>query len=379
MPDVTNDLIADDTARHGIGGNNPPSPIEVQRAHLRETYAELMKRQAELMTMLDRLPTEMDDEWEAKMTEAVKALTKFSRSADESRKAANDPFRELIAANDGFFHGLIDPIDKLKKKLGAEFLTPYQQEKADRERRRRAEEARIAEEARKEQERLRRAEEKRLAEARAAEEAARKEAERKEREAREAEQRRKEEAAAEVRRAEEAKKEAARQLAEAKAAKDKEAADKARAEKEAAQRAIDEAKEKKRREDAEAKAEADRIALEEAKERIRLADERREQQRIADKARDDAAAAEQRANKTKKAAGETQAEMSRTRTDLGAIASLRTVYEHEVTDHDQVPRQYCRVDDGLIASAVRAATIDGKCTLKIPGVRIYPKTDSVVR
>ena len=183
------------------GHNSPPSPIEVQRATLRETYAELMKRQAELMTMLDRLPSVMDDEWEAKMTEAVKALTKFSRSADESRKAANDPFRELIAANDGFFHGLIDPIDKLKKKLGAEFLTPYQQEKADREKRRREEEARAAEEARKEQERLKRAEEKRLAEARAAEEAARKEAERKEREAREAEQRRKEEAAAEVRRA----------------------------------------------------------------------------------------------------------------------------------------------------------------------------------
>lgn len=379
MPDVTNDLISDDAARHGIGGNNPPSPIEVQRAHLRETYAELMKRQAELMTMLDRLPAEMDDEWEAKMTEAVKALTKFSRSADESRKAANDPLRELIAANDGFFHGLIDPIDKLKKKLGAEFLTPYQQEKAAREKRRREEEARIAADLAAQKERERKAEEARLAEIRRKEEAERREAERKEREAREAEQRRKEEAAAEIRRAEEEKKEAARKIAEAKAAKDKEAADKAKAEKEAAQRAIEEAKEKKRQDDAAAKAEADRVAQEEAKERIRLAEERREQQRIADKARDDAAAAAQRANATKKAASASQADMSRTRTDLGAIASLRTVFEHEVTDHDQVPRQYCRVDDGLIASAVRAATVDGKCNLKIPGVRIYPKTDSVVR
>lgn len=379
MPDVSNDMIGDEAARHGIGGNNPPDPIEVLRVHLRETYTDLSKRFADIMAMADRLPAEMDDDAEAKLTEAIKVCTKFSRNAEVCRLEANEPHRALIAATDGFFKAMSDKVDGLKKKMNAEFLTPYQQEKADREKRRRAEEARAAEEARKEQERLKRAEEKRLAEARAAEEAARKEAERKEREAREAEQRRKEEAAAEVRRAEEAKKEAARQLAEAKAAKDKEAADKARAEKEAAQRAIDEAKEKKRREDAEAKAEADRIALEEAKERIRLADERREQQRIAEKARDDAAAAEQRANKTKKAAGETQAEMSRTRTDLGAIASLRTTYDYEVVDDQKVPRLYLEVSRSAIAAAIRAATHEGKCTLKIPGVRIFPVTDSVVR
>lgn len=379
MPDVTDTMLSDDATRHGIGGNNPPDPIEALRVHLRDTYTDLAKRFADIMAMADRLPAAMDDDAEAKLTEAIKVCTKFSRNAEVCRLEANEPHRALIAATDGFFKAMSDKVDGLKKKMNTEYLTPYQQEKTDREKRRREEEARAAEEARKEQERLKRAEEKRLAEARAAEEAARKEAERKEREAREAEQRRKEEAAAEVRRAEEAKREAARQLAEAKAAKDKEAADKAKAEKEAAQRAIEESKEKNRREAAEAKAEADRVAQEEVKERIRLADERREQQRIADKARDDAAAAAQRANATKKAAGASQADMSRTRTDLGAIASLRTVYEHEVTDHDQVPRQYCRVDDGLIASAVRAATVDGKCSLKIPGVRIYPKTDSVVR
>ncbi|OYW31993.1 MAG: hypothetical protein B7Z41_09750 [Rhizobiales bacterium 12-66-7] len=347
MPDVTDTMLSDDATRHGIGGNNPPDPIEALRVHLRDTYTDLAKRFADIMAMADRLPAAMDDDAEAKLTEAIKVCTKFSRNAEVCRLEANEPHRALIAATDGFFKAMSDKVDGLKKKMNTEYLTPYQQEKTDREKRRREEEARAAEEARKEQERLKRAEEKR--------------------------------AAAEVRRAEEAKREAARQLAEAKAAKDKEAADKAKAEKEAAQRAIEESKEKNRREAAEAKAEADRVAQEEVKERIRLADERREQQRIADKARDDAAAAAQRANATKKAAGASQADMSRTRTDLGAIASLRTVYEHEVTDHDQVPRQYCRVDDGLIASAVRAATVDGKCSLKIPGVRIYPKTDSVVR
>ena len=379
MPDVSNDMIADDAARHGIGGNNPPSPIEVQKAHLRETYADLMKRHDELMGLIDRLPETMDDEWEGKITEAVKSCTKFIRNSEVARMDANEPFRALIALNDGFFKKMSGAVEGLKDGMVKDYLTPYQQEKADREKRRRAEEARAAAALAAEQERQRKAEEARLAEIRRKEDEARREAERKEREAREAEQRRKDEAAAEVRRAEEAKKEAARQVAAAKAAKDKEAAEKARAEKEAAQRAIEEAKEKKRREDAEAKAEADRVALEEAKERIRLADERREQQRIAEKARDDAAAAEQRANKTKKAAGETQAEMSRTRTDLGAIASLRTTYDYEVVDDQKVPRLYLEVSRSAMAAAIRAATHEGKCTLKIPGVRIFPVTDSVVR
>ena len=356
MPDVTDSMLSDDPSRHGIGGNNPPEPIAALRVHLRETYTDLSKRFADIMAMADRLPTEMDDDAEAKLTEAIKVCTKFSRNAEVSRLEANEPHRALIAATDGFFKAMSDKVDELKKKMNSEYLTPYQQEKADREKRRRAEEARQAAAVAAEKERERKAKERELAEIKRKEDEARREAERKEREAREAEQRRKDEAAAEVRRAEEAKKEAARQIAAAKAAKDKEAA-----------------------EAAEAKAEADRVALEESQERIRLANERREQQRIADKARDDAAAAAQRANTTKKAASASQADMSRTRTDLGAIASLRTVYEHEVTDHEAVPRQYCRVDDGLIASAVRAATVDGKCTLRIPGVRIYPKTDSVVR
>ncbi len=369
----------DDAARHDIGGNNPPSPIEIQRASLRETYADLLKRHAELMGLLDRLPAAMDDEWEGKITEAVKSCTKFIRNSEVARMDANEPFRALIAANDGFFKALSDAVGGLKTKMSVEYLTPYQQAKADEEKRRRAEDARKAAAAAAELERQRKAKEAELAETRRKEDEVRRDAERREREAREAEQRRKDAAAAEQRRAEDEKRAARQREIDARAAKDKEAADQAKAEREAAQRAIDEGKERSKREAAEAKAEADRIALEEAKERIRLAEERREQQRVTDKARDDAAAAEQRANATKKAAGASQADMSRTRTDLGAIASLRTVYDFEITDHAKVPRQYCRVDDGLIGSAIRAATVEGKCTLKIAGVRIFPKTDSVVR
>ena len=379
MPDVTNDMLPDDAARHGLGGNNPPDPIEALRVHLRETYTDLAKRFADIMATADRLPAEMDDDAEAKLTEAIKVCTKFSRNAEVCRLEANEPHRALIAATDGFFKAMSDKVDGLKKKMNAEFLTPYQQEKSDREKRRREEEARAAEEARKEQERLKRAEEKRLAEAKAAEEAARKEAERVERERREAKAKADAEARAAIQRAEEEKRAARQRELDAKAAQDKEAAEKAKAEKAAADRAIADAKAKRDREAAEAKEKADQDAREAAAEVERANAERREQQRLADEARDRAAASTQRANVTKRAASASQADMSRIRTDLGAIASLRTVFEHEVTDHDAVPRQYCRVDDGLIASAIRAATVDGKCTLKIPGVRIYAKTDSAVR
>lgn len=379
MPDVTNEMLPDEASRHGIGANNPPSPTEALRVHLNDTHTDLMKRFAEIMAMANRLPAEMDDDAEAKLTEAIKICTKFSRNAEVSRLEANEPHRALIAATDGFFKGMSDKVDDLKKKMNSEYLTPYQQDKADREKRRRAEEARAAEEARKEQERLKREEERRLAEAKKAEDEARREAERVEQARREEKARADAAAKAEIEKAEREKREARQRELDAKAAKDKEAADKAKAEKAAADQAIAEAKAKRDREAAEAKEKADQEKRDAAAEVERANADRREQQRIADEARDRAAASTQRANTTKKAAGASQADMSRTRTDLGAIASLRTVYEHEITDHEAVPRQYTRVDDGLIAAAVRAATIDGKCTLKIPGVRIYPKTDSVVR
>src|SRR4051812_45544582 len=103
------DTITDAT-RHGLGGNNPPDPIEELRARLQETHAPLIARCDELLGMGERLPEEMDDEWEAKITEAIKACTKFSRNADVTRLDANEPHRALIAATDGFFKGMMDKV-----------------------------------------------------------------------------------------------------------------------------------------------------------------------------------------------------------------------------------------------------------------------------
>lgn len=377
MPDVTNELLPDDAARHGVGGNSPPDPIEILRAQLAETHAPLIERCNTLLAMADRLPETMDDDWEAKISEAIKSCTKFTSNSEVTRLDANRPHRDAIAATDGFFKKLSDKVDALKAKLNKDYLTPYQVAKAAAEKRRREEEARIAKAKADEEARLAREEAARLAEAKRQEAAAKAEAERIERERLEAERRREEEARREAERQVAARREAERQAAEATNRAEREAAFAARAK---ADREAAEAKAKADFEAAEAKAEADRKAAEAQAAIDRAEEDRREQERIAAEARDRKAAVLQDANVSAKSSRANAADMSRTRTDRGAVSSLRTTWEHEVIAAEDVPREYCVVKDSLIRDAIKAATTDdGKCTLSIPGVRIFPKQSSVVR
>lgn len=368
------DVVTD--PRLSIGGNNPPDPIEMHRATLRETYADTIKRAEELLGLAARLPAEMDDEWEGKISEAIKSCTKFTKNAEATRLAANEPFRALIAATDGFFKALTDKVDALKRKMASEYLTPYQQEKADAEKRRREQEAREARERAEEAARLAREEAERVAEARRKEEAAKAEAERLKRERIEAKERAEREAREAAEKAERERQEAIRLEEEAKNKKQRAAAAaaKEKAEREAREREEAAAKEARERK---AKEKAEREAAAAAEARARA--ERKEQERAAAEARDAAEAAERLKNKASRAERATSAELSRTRTDLGAVASLRTVWQHEVVDASLVPRLYLSVNDAAIAAAVKAATKDGKCELTIEGVRIYPVSDSVVR
>lgn len=368
------DTITD--PRLAIGGNNPPDPIELLRVNLKETHADLMARFAQLIGMADRLPVDMDDEWEAKISEAIKSCTAFTRNSEVTRLDANAPHRALIAATDAFFKGMSDKVDALKIKLSKDYLTPYQQEKADREKRRREEEARIAREKAEEEERKAREERERVAEARRREEAARLEAERIKREAREAEEARKAAAKAELERIERERQDAERREEEAKTkrAREKAARDQENLDREAAETAArikreeQAARDKAREEARVAKADIDLAAA-----------DRREAARSAGVARDRAATAIQEQNVTTRAAKASAAALSRTRTDLGAVASLRTTWTFDVTDRAAVPRLYLEVNESAIAAAIKAATVDGKCDLKIDGVHIYPVADSVVR
>jgi hypothetical protein len=284
-----------DDPRLTIGGNQPPEPIEILRAHLRETHAALKERADALLSMAERLPPpdEMDGAWAEKITEAIKDCTKFVTHCEATRLAANEPHRALIKATDAFFKGMSDPVDTLKTRMAHRHLTPWQKRVAAAELRRRtaaaAEALRVAEEER------------------------------------------------------------ARASAEADALiKIKRAEDQARQAEDAA-------------------------ALE------RLAVERREQERLAAAAREGARVAAQERNLSWRAANAGAADLSRARTEKGAVASLQTTFGFNVIDPAKVPRAYLSVNQAAITAAIRAATRYGVCDLEIDGVEIFPIVNSVVR
>lgn len=134
-----------------------------------------------------------------------------------------------------------------------------------------------------------------------------------------------------------------------------------------------------------AAAEAERLAREantraereKADEARRVAEAAAEEAR---KAKDTAAMARQDANVAQSEATVKAAELTRARTDLGSVASLRTTWTFELENLADVPRTYLSLNEGAVRAAIKSATTrDGKCSLKIPGVRIYEKQESIVR
>lgn len=108
----------------------------------------------------------------------------------------------------------------------------------------------------------------------------------------------------------------------------------------------------------------------------------------AQKVLDDAAAAARDAARVQKEeaatakvdAGAKASDLSRSRSGAGSVASLRTTWEFEVVDAALVPREFLSVSETAIRVAVKAATTpDNKNTLRIPGVKIFARTESIVR
>ncbi len=99
----------------------------------------------------------------------------------------------------------------------------------------------------------------------------------------------------------------------------------------------------------------------------------------ADHAREAARTEREAAREAQEAANAKPAEMTQARSDLGAVASLRTVWTFTVENPADVPREYLAVDQAKIRAAIKAATKDGRCKLKIPGVKIVAESNTVVR
>lgn len=300
------DSIIDD--RLGIGGNNPPDPIEILRGQLAETHAPLADRQAAILDMDARLPASCDDEDTAKkLADGVKVCMTFAKNSEAARVAAKEPYLAAERAVDAWFKNLASPVERLKGKIAA-LLTAYQRRiEAEERARREAEAARLRAEAA-EADRLRR------------------------------------EAQAAARKAEEERLAAERAAREAKDAADREVAQ-ARA--------------------ASARAEAEKLAADQA----------------ARDAKAEAAAAKEAAARAAQAAKEKPAELTRQRSDLGSVASLRRTWDFEIVDADAVPRMFMRVDDAAIRAYIKSSTDKktGDCRAKIDGIRVFEKHDTVVR
>lgn len=119
---------------------------------------------------------------------------------------------------------------------------------------------------------------------------------------------------------------------------------------------------------------------EEAKRQADAAAKIKAQQDEAAAAKETAREAKEDANVAKVDSTAKAADLSRNRSTAGSVASLRTTWEFEIIKDELVPRQFCKADEKAIRIAVRAATTDdGKNRLKIPGVKIFPVEESVVR
>jgi hypothetical protein len=62
-----------------------------------------------------------------------------------------------------------------------------------------------------------------------------------------------------------------------------------------------------------------------------------------------------------------------TRTEAGASSHVRKIWKHEVMDAALVPREYCQPVDKLIRQAVQGGLKE------IPGVRIYPEAQAIIK
>lgn len=358
------------TARHGIGGNAPPEPVDdlaTLRERLQREHATELARVEDLEAAAGRVPPTIEDEVTAgKLGDLIKLYGDHIKELDTARAGEKAPFDRLAATVHGFFMAPIERLKKTRARL-LERQTAFLRRKEAEER---AERERVAEEARQRAEAERQrlaalaaeeAEKRRVAEEarRAAERQA--EAERQQRRAAEAEAERLRQA--EQRRQQE---EAARQAAEAEAAAQEAAPEPEPAAEPAAaatpvpqpaaeptpEPAVDP-------EAAHHSAVLARAAMRRQQARARLADA-------------DAEAAEARTRVK-------AADLGRTRSDYGSVSTIQELWTFKDLNREKLDLKLLRpfIPAEALEQAVRAAIKAGVRSIK--GVTIYQTTAGQVR
>lgn len=111
---------------------------------------------------------------------------------------------------------------------------------------------------------------------------------------------------------------------------------------------------------------------ERAQEKAAVAEQQREESAVA------AVVAGTEARQAEAIAAQSSTDLSRTRGQYGAVASLRKRWVHEVVNIDDVPRAYLKLDDAALREHIRV-TKKGEVPAPIPGIRFVEEAQSVVR
>lgn len=361
-----------DDARHGIGGNNPPSDIEVFGDRMKEVYEDNFNFAEKLLAAEERIPAAVDNDIDAgKLGDYIKQLKNCDKSLNAARESEKEVYLKGTRMVDGFFNSYREKLKKLVEKA-AQPLAEYQKRKEDEERRRREEEA-----------------EKKRLEA----EAALRDAERKRKEAEEKERIAKEEAAKAAAEADRKRKEIEERAAAEKAEQQREidrlnaekaAAEKADKEKQAElKRQLDEANEKLKATKANEKAElkevkADLEAHEDAAHE--LAKQAKADHRESNKLVDTAVRADKQATKLDALAEKSAAELSRVRGLEGSVATVSTMWVGDVIDREALDKAalwpHLKAEDIQIALNSWVKANPGQ---QMPGAFIREETKAVVR
>ncbi len=132
----------------GIGDNRPPDDADPLRDRLTETHGDLVKRHAFLCSIeRDRIPEVIEDDATNKdVNDYISDLTKCTKALEGARVAEKEPFLTAGRSVDGFFHKLQTSLNDIKTTANAA-STIFGRKKRDAERKRRAEEERLAREA----------------------------------------------------------------------------------------------------------------------------------------------------------------------------------------------------------------------------------------
>ena len=111
--------------RLGLGGNSPPSRIEMLRQELQETTSELTRTRDFWLAEVVKVPEIIDAVTAGRATQTAADVGKAIKEIEAARVKTKEPYLEGSRAVDSYFVGLKDPLTEAKTAIERQ-LTVWQ-------------------------------------------------------------------------------------------------------------------------------------------------------------------------------------------------------------------------------------------------------------